>query len=128
MEVDTSSVCRLFPFSGDAVSFRLVASDFPFESFDELDDRSDEFRATTVVPIYTSILVLGNSLQQDERYTDLIVLTDRFNFELDAIRTNLEFENALAMRRLLTLQKLEELGKFRTITEDLITALGDGAS
>lgn len=124
---ELSSSGALARISDDALRDLVFRWDNHLAEIRRVDVQSDEFRATTVSPAYTSIVVLGNSLQQDERYSDTVTLTDRFEFDLDAIRANLEFENALASRRLLTLQKLELLNGFRAISEELIFALEDGA-
>ena len=113
--------------SDDALRDLVFRWDNQLTDIRNLDVSSEEFRATTIVPAYLSTVVFGNSFQKDERYTDVITLTDRFEFDLDAIGANLEFENSLAMRRLLTLQKLEHLREFRVISEDLIAALEDSA-
>ncbi|MEM1106332.1 MAG: hypothetical protein AAGH87_08060 [Pseudomonadota bacterium] len=92
-----------------------------------LDVTGEEFRATAILPSYSLATVYGNAYQQSERYEDIITRAERFEFDIDAIRANLEFDNALALRHLLMLQKLERLRSFRVTSEELIAALEKSA-
>ncbi len=92
-----------------------------------VDVTGEEFRATTILPSYSSTTVFGNAYQQYEPYEDIITRADRFEFDVDAIRANLEFDNALALRHVLMVQKLERLRAFRITSEELIAALEEGA-
>ncbi|MEM7492731.1 MAG: hypothetical protein AAF296_05075 [Pseudomonadota bacterium] len=87
-----------------------------------IDGTSEEFRATSVLPAFASTVVLGNSFKTDDRYAD-ITYTGRFAFDLQSIRQNLEFDNALSLRHVLAKQQANLLVDFRDISEELITAL-----
>ncbi|GLQ21691.1 hypothetical protein ACFFUB_09295 [Algimonas porphyrae] len=87
-----------------------------------IDGTSEEFRATSVVPVFMSTFVLGNSFKTDDRYTNF-THTDRFEFDLQSVRQNLEFDNALSLRQVLAAQQANMLTDFRDISDELIAAL-----
>ncbi|MEM0987080.1 MAG: hypothetical protein AAGJ32_12610 [Pseudomonadota bacterium] len=90
------------------------------------DVSTDRFRSAAMIPVYASTVVFGNAFQQDERYSDFS-RTDRFEFDVDAIASNLEFDNAISMLDLTARQRIELLVEFRVTSEELIAALEKSA-
>lgn len=87
-----------------------------------IDGTNEVFRSTSILPVFTSTVVLGNSFKTDDRYTGF-THTDRFEFDLQSVRQNLEFDNALSLRQVLAEQQANLIIDFRDISEDLIAAL-----
>ena len=85
----------------------------------------EDARANLIIPVVLEGTNFGNALQSDERYMDLTV-ADRFEFDIEEIRSNRNLDGALAMRQLQAQQQLNTLNVFIDITEALIIALGDG--
>lgn len=85
----------------------------------------EDARANLIIPAVLEGTNFGNALQTDERYMDLTV-ADRFEFDIEEIRSNRNLDGALAMRQLQAKQQLNTLNVFIDITEALIIALGEG--
>lgn len=82
----------------------------------------EDARANLIIPVVLEGTNFGNALQSDERYMDLTV-TDRFQFDIEEIRSNRNLDGALAMRQLQAKQQLNTLIDLIGITEALIVAL-----
>ncbi|MEO0452473.1 MAG: hypothetical protein AAFZ74_19325 [Pseudomonadota bacterium] len=88
------------------------------------DATSEDFRAANVVPAFASTVVFGNSFKTDDRYENFTE-TDRFDFDVQSVRQNLEFDNALSLRQVLAVQQALLIVDFHNISEELIAALDE---
>ncbi|NRA31130.1 MAG: hypothetical protein HRU11_12820 [Parvularculaceae bacterium] len=93
---------------------------------ESLDQSVEGFRSTTVIPVVIKSMVLGNGFATDDRFTGY-KHTDRFGFDVEAIRSDITFDNAVSLRQANAEQQLTFVEDFSEATEELISALEEAA-
>jgi hypothetical protein len=84
----------------------------------------EDTRNIVVIPLMLEAAAFGNVLRGDPRYQHM-TKTERFALDMDDIRANRAFDNALAIRQVQAEQQLDALTDFIAATEDLIAALDE---
>jgi len=95
-------------------------------AFIRRSDLSVEYmRNSLIIPTVLNGTTFGNALRTDDRYPE-VTETERFDFDIEAIRSNRSLDGALAIRHVHAKQQLNLLNDFIQTTEALIFALGEG--
>ena len=100
----------------------IHAWDTSFTNIKNTDVGLENVRNGVLIPIVLETTSFGNIVQADARYQDFPV-TERLNVDVEDIRANRPFDNALAMRQVMAKQQLNALVGFIATTEELIAAL-----
>lgn len=82
-------------------------------------------RDISSMPAILDALSLGNMARTDSRFLDMPP-ANRFTVDIEALRGNRDFDNALVSRTILERQKLDALFRFQNATDELIDALEGG--
>ena len=100
----------------------LYEWDLILSTIRNIDERFEDTRETILLPIVLESVAIGNAFQSDERYQDFSI-TSRFDFDLEDIRSNRKFDNALATRHVHATVQRKLLLDFITTTNNLIVLL-----